>query len=132
MNFQLKQIKEAHSKVKSGADFPNYVQDLLRLGVKKYDTFVTDGHQLFFGDNNYQIESNPSYAALAISDKGDKEKFRQYLKIHQQGQTDYLTFCHHAAETGIVKWTVDMSEMTCTYYNQLNEKILEEQIPALS
>ncbi|WP_165352984.1 DUF1398 family protein [Flavobacterium dauae] len=23
--------------------------------------------------------------------------------IHQQGETDYLTFCKHCAETGIIK-----------------------------
>lgn len=32
--FTIEQIKEAHSKVKSGADFPNYIQDLIILGVK--------------------------------------------------------------------------------------------------
>ncbi len=38
--FQLTDIKDAHSKVKSGADFPNYVQDLIKLGVKKYETYA--------------------------------------------------------------------------------------------
>jgi len=66
MAFELKQIKEAHSKVKTGADFPNYVQDLIGLGVKKYDTYVSDGHTLFFGDDNYQIKSKRKYARLNI------------------------------------------------------------------
>jgi hypothetical protein len=42
MAFELKEINEAHSKVKSGADFANYVQDLIKLGVKKYNTYVND------------------------------------------------------------------------------------------
>ena len=37
--FILKDIKDAHSMVKSGADFQNYVQDLIKLGIKKYDFF---------------------------------------------------------------------------------------------
>ena len=37
--FTIAQIKEAHSRVKSGADFPTYIQDLIELGVKGYDTF---------------------------------------------------------------------------------------------
>ena len=127
--FQLKEIIEAHSKVKSGADFPSYVQALIKLGVKKYDTYVSDGHTLFLGDNNYQIQSETRYPELNIANISDKERFRHYLKSHQRGQTDYPAFCNHAAETGVEKWTVDMNEMTCTYYDKANNKMLEEKIP---
>ncbi|MFT3908537.1 MAG: DUF1398 family protein [Ferruginibacter sp.] len=127
--FQLKEIAEAHSKVKSGADFPAYVQDLIKLGVKKYDTYVSDGHTLYLGDNDYQIQSEPKYAELNIANISDKERFRHYLKSHQRGQTDYPTFCNHAAGTGVEKWTVDMNQMTCTYYDKANNKMLEEEIP---
>ena len=127
--FQLSEIAAAHSKVRSGADFPHFVQDLIQLGIKKYDTYVSDGHTLFFGENNYQIQSEPKHAAINVADVSDAEKFKHYLKIHQQGQTDYPTFCTHAAETGAEKWSVDMNLMTCTYYNKLSHKMLEEQIP---
>ena len=127
--FQLSEIAEAHSKVKSGADFPHFVQDLVQLGVKKYDTYVSDGHTLFFGENNYQIQSEPKYAELSVTNVSDAEKFKHYLKNHQQGQTDYPTFCTHSAESGVEKWTVDMNLMTCTYCNKFSHKMLEEQIP---
>jgi len=127
--FHLQEIIDAHSKVKSGADFPNYVQELIKLGVKKYETFVRDGHTVFFGENNYQIETAPKYSKLNVADKNDNEKFQYYLKIHQQGQTDYPTFCSQTAETGVEKWTVDMGQMTCTYYDKSNNKMLEEKIP---
>lgn len=129
MNFELKEIKEAHAKVKSGADFPNYVQELIKLGVRKYESFVSDGHTIFFGDNNYQIRSEARYPALSIANISDKERFKHYLKSHQRGQNDYPTFCRHSAETGVEKWTVDTNQMTCTYYDKLNNKMLEEQIP---
>lgn len=126
--FELKDITEAHSKIKSGADFPNYVQDLIRLGIKKYDTYVSDGHTLYFGNNNYQIKSEAKYSKLSVAKISDKERFKHYLKSHQRGQTDYPTFCNHSAETGVQKWTVDMNQMTCTYYDSLNSKMLEERI----
>lgn len=129
--FQLKEIKDAHAKVKSGADFPMYVQDLIKLGVKKYDTFVSDGHALFFGNDNYQIQSEPKYSKLNVANISDKERFKHFLKSHQRGQTDYAAFCNHAAGTGVEKWTVDMNLMTCTYYDKANTKMLEEQIPGL-
>jgi len=129
MIFQLKEIQEVHSRVKSGADFPNYIQDLMKLGIKKYDTHVSDGHTLFFGDDNYQIQSEPKYSELSIANISDKESFEQYLKSHQRGETDYPTFCNHSAATGVNKWTVDMRQMTCTYYDKSNNRMLEEQIP---
>ncbi|MBL7702643.1 MAG: DUF1398 domain-containing protein [Ferruginibacter sp.] len=127
--FQLSQIKEAHAKVKSGADFPAYVQDLIQLGVSAYDTFVTDGHTVFTGSDNYTIASEQKYAPLEIAANSDAAKFKQYLQMHQQGQTDYPAFCRHSAETGVEKWTVDMNAMTCTYYDQSGNKMLEEKIP---
>ncbi len=129
--FQLKDIKEAHSKVKTGADFPRYIQDLIKLGVTKYDTFVSDGHAIFFGNNDYQIQSEPKYSELIVADKSDHESFKNNLKIHQQGQTDYLIFCRHSAAAGVEKWTVDMKNMTCTYYDKANHKMVEEIIPVV-
>ena len=127
--FRLEEIKAAHSKVKSGADFPKYIQDLLKLGVTKYDTFVSDGHTLFIGKNNYQVQTESKYSTLEVSKESNSEKFKHYLKIHQQGQTDYPTFCNHSAETGVEKWTVNMNQMTCSYYDKSNNLMLEEKIP---
>jgi hypothetical protein len=39
--FTLEQIKQAHDKVQT--DFPNYIQDLINLGVRGYDTLLTTG-----------------------------------------------------------------------------------------
>lgn len=47
--FAIEQIKTAHSKVKSGADFLNYVQDLIKLGITSYETLVADGKTTYFG-----------------------------------------------------------------------------------
>jgi uncharacterized protein YbcV (DUF1398 family) len=55
--------------------------------------------------------------------------FNHYLKIYQQGEIDYFTFCRHYADTGIEKWFVSLDEMTCTYYDKAGNKILVEPIP---
>ncbi|MEO8771990.1 MAG: DUF1398 family protein [Ferruginibacter sp.] len=127
--FTISQIKEAHSKVKSGSDFPNYIQDLIKLGLTKYDTYVSDGHGEYFGTDNYEIKSEAKYPMLIVAEESDTEKFKRYLKIHQQGQTDYMTFCNHSAECGIEKWTVNTVEMTCIYFDKQGTKILTETIP---
>lgn len=129
--FTLEQVKAAHANVKSGADFPAYVQDLIPLGVKSYDIFVTDGHGEYHGEKNYSIRSAADYMALNIVDSSNTEAFRHKLKMHQQGKTDYATFCQDAADAGVEKWTVDMQEMTCTYYDKAGNKLVTETIPVV-
>ena len=60
----------------------------------------------------------------------DSEKFKAQLKVHQQGKTDYFTFCKDCAETGIEKWIVDLNKMTCVYYDKYGNEILVEEIPS--
>lgn len=38
--FTVQQIELAHEKVKTGADFPKYIQDIKELGVIAFETFV--------------------------------------------------------------------------------------------
>ena len=127
--FTNAQIKEAHSKVKSGADFPQYIQDLIQLGVQGYDTFVNDGHIEYFGGDNFRAIATETYKAISVAPSANKERFIEFLVMHQGGQTDYLTFCNHAAQCGIAKWRVDIIEMTCTYYDSAENPILIEKIP---
>lgn len=127
--FTVEQITEAHAKVKSGADFPAYIQEIKQLGVTAFETWVTDNHTRYFGKDDYQAKSEPIHEALAIAEQADPEKFEHCLKIHQQGETDYATFLRHCAETGIEKWFVGLDTMTCTYYDKAENKVLTEQIP---
>jgi uncharacterized protein YbcV (DUF1398 family) len=127
--FTVEQIKAAHAKVKSGADFPKYIQEIKVLGVTAFETWVKDSHTEYFGTNEYRTSSKPMYEDLDIAHLTDKSKFQHYLKTHQQSETDYLTFCKHCAETGIEKWFVCLDKMTCTYYDKAGNEILVEQIP---
>ncbi len=127
--FTVEQIKSAHSKVKSGADFPKYIQEIKTLGVTAFETWVKDSHTEYFGANNYKTSSLLMYGDKNIANTSDESKFKHYLKIHQQGKTDYSAFCEHCAETGIEKWFVSLDKMTCTYYDKAGKEILVEQIP---
>ncbi len=127
--FTVDQIKAAHSKVKSGADFPNYIQELVQLGVTSYETYVSDGHTDYFGKDAYQTSTTPAYDTLFIAEISNAEQFKIDLKAHQQGQTDYPTFCKDCAKSGIEKWTVAMDKMTCTYYDKAENELLTEIIP---
>ena len=127
--FTIEQIETAHEKVKSGADFQKYIQEIKDIGVTAFETWVTDSHTQYFGKDGFQTKSEAKYDMLIIADFCDKEGFEKYLRIHQKGETDYLTFCQHCAETGIEKWKVNLGRMTCIYYDKVGNEILIEIVP---
>ena len=128
--FTLDQVHQAHSKVKSGADFPRYVQDLKSIGITHYDNFVSDGRTKYYGTEGYSIEGEPKYPEMKVNGSGSADKLKYALSIHQQGQTDYPTFCRQAAEAGVDKWITHMIEMTVTYLDKSGNKLVVEAIPA--
>jgi uncharacterized protein YbcV (DUF1398 family) len=127
--FTIEQIKTAHSKVKSGADFPAYIQEMKSLGVHAYVHFVKDGHIEYYGTNDFKIAAPAKWTAVEIAETASAGKLKHVLAIHQQGQTDYPTFCKQSAEAGVEKWMVDMIKMICTYYDKAENEILVEAIP---
>lgn len=127
--FTLDQIKAAHAKVKSGADFPAYVQELIVLGVTHYEAYVKDGHTDYHGANNHTVTVPAKYPDKTIDSILHKENFIAGLKAHQRGETDYLTFISMCAEEGIEKWKIVMDAMTCTYYDVVGNEVLVEEIP---
>tara|TARA_R110002049_G_scaffold279949_3_gene459153 strand:- start:11167 stop:11559 length:393 start_codon:yes stop_codon:yes gene_type:complete len=129
--FTVEQIELAHSKIKSGAEFPKYIQEIKKIGVMAFETWVMDSHTEYIGKNNFRTKSNPKYEELDIADYTDEEKFKKYLKAHQKGETDYFAFCKHCAETGIEKWIVNLERMSCIYYDKDENEVLIENVPAL-
>lgn len=128
--FTIDQIKAAHAKVKSGAGFPAYIQEIIKLGVTGYETYVTDGHVVYYGAGGYRAQSDAKYTILNIADENDVAAFKNDLKEHQQGQSDYMAFCRQCAEAGVEKWAVDMAAMTCIYYDKAGSEMLVEIVPA--
>lgn len=127
--FTAEQIKAAHVKVKSGADFPSYIKEIKGLGVTHYEAYVTDGHIDYHGASNYTAKVPAKYDPLVIADTSKSEEFKKALVAHQQGKTDFLTFIKMCANLGIEKWAICMKKMTCTYYGKAGNEVLVEQIP---
>lgn len=99
-SFTIAQIKEAHSKVRSGADFPKYIKAIKKLGVTHYNSYVADGHIDYFDGNNQQVTVPAKYDKLPIAGESNIEAFKTDLKAHQQGKTDFPTFCKDCAKSG--------------------------------
>lgn len=127
--FTTEQLKAAHSKVKSGADFPAYIQEIKALGVTHYEAYVADGHLVYHGADGHTAQVPEKYPTLPIADAVNGEEFKAELKAHQQGKTDFLTFIRMCAATGIEKWEIRMDRMICTYFDKAGNEVLVEKIP---
>jgi len=127
--FTVEQLKVAHSKVKSGADFPSYIREIKSFGVTHYEAFVTDGRIDYHGANATTAKVPAKYDPLVIADISNGEEFKAELLAHQQGKTDFLTFIKMCAINGIEKWEICMDKMTCTYYDKSGNELLVEEIP---
>lgn len=127
--FTTDQIHKAFSKVKSGADFPQFVQDLKEIGVTYYDNFVSDGRTKYYGSDDFTLDGNSKYPEMKVNEISSSDSLKHALSIHQQGQTDYPTFCKQAADAGVEKWITHMMEMTVTYLDKKGQKLIIESIP---
>ncbi len=130
--FTVAQIMLAHSKVKSGADFPRYVQDIKQLGLVSYSFMVRDGRTIYKGEGDYSVEGSPIYPSIEIATTSSAQTVRDTISIHQNGQTDFPTFCNQVAAAGVEKWVVDTRAMMCTYYSLTEEALVAEPIPEVS
>lgn len=127
--FTIDQIHEAFGRVKSGADFPQFVQDLKAIGVTHYDNFVANGQIIYYGLNGFNIQGESKYPNMTINPNSSAEKLKHTISIHQQGQTDYPTFCNQAADAGVEKWTTNILEMTVSYIDKQGIELTVEPIP---
>lgn len=128
--FTIQQIQTAHAKVKSGADFPSYIQEMKRIGVVTYEHFVTDGGIKYYGTNDFIISADARWVPREVAEVGVKAKLKHSLSIHQKGETDYPTFCKQAAQAGVEIWTVDLIKMICTYFDKSGNQMVIETVPA--
>ncbi|TWW01627.1 DUF1398 domain-containing protein, partial [Chitinophaga pinensis] len=118
-------IKAAHARVKTGADFPRYIQEIKALGLRRYEYFVTDGNTVYYGDNGHQVQSLPIYEEKAINTMLCNS-FKTYDYYSSTGQTAFLTFCQQAADAGVEKWVIDTERMVCTYLDRKGGILVED------
>lgn len=127
--FTLQQLKAAHAKVKTGADFPSYIQEIKKLGLITYEFRVADGVVTYYGAAGHQITSPATYPPQLINAAADAAGLRQTIAIHKQGRTDFRTFCEQAAAAGVEKWIIDTQQMVCNYIDLDGKLLIAEPIP---
>ena len=128
--FTKEQIEIAHNKVKSGADFPVYVKEIKALGIISHEVLLLDGTWIFKGVYGQVVRFKRSLESITVSTQVFPEKFKQILTMHQNGETDYRTFCVQAGEAGVERWISDFRYMTVSYLDSYGNVVDIEPIPS--
>lgn len=130
--FTIAEIKAADSKMKTGSDFPQFVKELKKLGIVRNDVYVSNGLSVYFDSEDHVEQfSSVGYPELVVNNESSKDKLKHAIQVHQQGKTDYNTFCKQVADSGVEKWVVDLVEMTCTYLDSEQKELVKETIAAV-
>jgi uncharacterized protein YbcV (DUF1398 family) len=69
------------------------------------------------------------YDKIKIAATANKERFIEFLVMHQDGQTDYFTFVNKQPNLESNRAST-LSEMTCTYFDASANAIIIEKIPS--
>ncbi|KQS28419.1 DUF1398 domain-containing protein [Pedobacter sp. Leaf194] len=128
--FSIEEIKAAESKIKSGADFPKFIEEIKKLGVVRNDVYVANGLSVYFDESDHPVQATPDeYPELIINNEASAEKLMHALQVHQKGDSDYFAFCRQAADAGVEKWVTDLKAMTGSYLDTAQNELFQEKIP---
>jgi uncharacterized protein YbcV (DUF1398 family) len=127
--FTIDQIQESHSRQRNGADFPAFVQSLIKMGVTGYNLFLQDRHAEYFGKKGKAaLLEDAKYPEYTIAPKWDSERFMNILTNYRQGKLNYSSFYEQLTRAGVEKLSLDMKTLTCTYYGIDGAELHVEQL----
>jgi uncharacterized protein YbcV (DUF1398 family) len=126
--FTIEQIHDIHDRLGTMERLPDYVRALRAIGVKKYDSYLSDGHSEYFAEDGQSVVSAAVHEVLPVNDASDREKVVEHLGLHEIGRTSYLEMSKGLADSGVQKWTIDTTAMTLTYLDKQGRELVTEAI----
>lgn len=128
MEFSLSAIEQAHQQY-TGVDFPKLFTAFKDMGMTYNTVNIQQGIATYIHPTEQDIITESVKTRFEIKDSADIATVQDVLTRHQQGQTDFPTFCDEMAQAGIYKWLIDINQGTCTYLDLQDHPIISEQIP---
>ncbi|MCE5113432.1 DUF1398 domain-containing protein [Staphylococcus aureus] len=128
MAFTLSEIQQAHQQY-TGVDFPKLFKEFKDMGMTYNIVNIKDGTATYVHQSEDDIVTSSVKSNHPVAPSSNQSIVQDVLTRHQQGQTDFETFCDEMAEAGIYKWHIDIQAGTCTYIDLKEQAIISELIP---
>ncbi len=124
----MDQIDDLHARFGRADSLAEYFRGLARIGIVRFDSFLTDGHSEFIGGDGQRVVSPPHHDVLAIEELSDRAAFLEHLQRHLDGETSYVEMSKGLAASGIEKWVADTTALTMTYFDRDGVELLVEKV----
>ncbi|HAR6953564.1 TPA: DUF1398 family protein [Staphylococcus aureus] len=128
MAFKLSAIQQAHQQF-TGVDFPKLFKAFKDMGMTYNIVNIQDGTATYVHQSEDDIVTSSVKSNHPVAPSSNQSIVQDVLTRHQQGQTDFETFCDEMAQAGIYKWHIDIQVGTCTYIDLQEQAIISELIP---
>lgn len=111
-------------------EFAQVMQELKRLGVKRYDYFVAEGVYRYYDDKSF-VELKMNGIPKEVADRSDIDAIKSAVKTAQSGEIDFEMFCELAGKAGVPFWTSNLVTKEVTYFDNQHHVLYLEPIPGL-
>ncbi|HHJ5173380.1 TPA: DUF1398 domain-containing protein [Staphylococcus aureus] len=128
MAFKLSAIQQAHQQF-TGVDFPKLFKAFKDMGMTYNIVNIQDGTATYVHQSEDDIVTSSVKSNHPVAPSSNQSIVQDVLTRHQQGQTDFETFCDEMAQAGIYKWHIDIQAGTCTYIDLQEQAIISKLIP---
>ncbi|HCY8398873.1 TPA: DUF1398 family protein [Staphylococcus aureus] len=128
MAFKLSAIQQAHQQF-TGVDFLKLFKAFKDMGMTYNIVNIQDGTATYVHQSEDDIVTSSVKSNHPVAPSSNQSIVQDVLTRHQQGQTDFETFCDEMAQAGIYKWHIDIQAGTCTYIDLQEQAIISELIP---
>ncbi|HDB5872182.1 TPA: DUF1398 family protein [Staphylococcus aureus] len=128
MAFKLSAIQQAHQQF-TGVDFPKLFKAFKDMGMTYNIVNIQDGTATYVHQSEDDIVTSSVKSNHPVAPSSNQSIVQDVLTRHQQGQTDFETFCDEMAQAGIYKWHIDIQAGTCTHIDLQEQAIISELIP---
>ncbi|HEA6487676.1 TPA: DUF1398 family protein [Staphylococcus aureus] len=128
MAFKLSAIQQAHQQF-TGVDFPKLFKAFKDMGMTYNIVNIQDGTATYVHQSEDDIVTSSVKSNHPVAPSSNQSIVQDVLTRHQQGQTDFETFCDEMAQASIYKWHIDIQAGTCTYIDLQEQAIISELIP---
>ena len=126
--FTIADIEDVHDRLGAPATLPEYLRALNAMGVARSDSFLSDGHSEYFGEDGYRVVGTATHEELVVARVADADQAREHLQRAGQGESSYVEMSKGLAASGIAKWTFDTKRMTISYCDVAGNEVLTESV----
>ena len=131
MSTAIENLRAAQQRAMAGrpkvGGFPYLAEPLRRAGVTLNLWFLPACQSLYLTEQGPVVTlGSPLLSGTSDVPRFDREALIAALRIDQAGKSTFPEFLQACWRAGIVRYDVDLSVRTCTYYGCEGEKYIED------